>query len=965
MSRTPQEARRRAPRPPGRRGRAALASALALALVPVGSAAASAATGPALVDDPTSFVDPLVGTTNAGNTFPGAVRPFGMAAWSPELFRGTSPQRTAAPGGYAYDADQVRGFSLTHLSATGCAGASGDVPFFPYPGEVDSSPSADGTGEVYSTTFSHEHETAEAGRYAVDLDSGVGVDLTTTERTGSGRFTYPAGSPATMLLRTSDSELGSTDATVDIDAATRTVSGSVTSGNFCGYIGGDSGTNAGAVDRRPYYTLYFTVQFDTDFASEGTWVDDALSPGSTAASGGTTFGEDGFPPAGRGSGGYVTFEADDDGPTEVGARVGISYVSLEGAQANLRAENPPGTTFDEVREGARDAWDEQLSRVRVGGGTQDRTTTFYTALYHALIHPSLASDVDGRYRGFGDTVADQEVQHVREGQGAQYANFSGWDVYRGQVQLLSWLQPQVGSDLATSLLNQAEQNDGVWDRWTHQSGATHVMAGDPSPTALAGIHAFGGTGFPLEESLDSLVRAATVPTALDGTDLGGNVAPIGQRPSLADYLEHGYYPAGCFAWGCADETLENSVADDAIAELARDAGRDDVVAQFAPRAQAWQRQFHHGATPGGGYFQDRRADGTWVPNARREGEDGQTEEYFDPASSAGFVEGTAAVYVWHVQHDPAGLIATMGGDDAAVSRLDGHFRGPDGSWRLVGSWDDNTYVNMDNEPSIHVPYLYSYAGAPWKAAETVRATMDQIWSPEPGGIPGNDDLGTMSSWYVFSAMGAYPVDPSRNELVLGSPLFPRVEVRPEGGAPVTITADGAGTDAQYVTGVRVDGERWTRSSLPTSLVADGGDVELELSATPDPAFGADRADRPTSMREGEVSYTAQAPAEPVQVRQGGSATAQVVVRRYSGLGEVHLRADAPTGLRVRPVPRAADVPRRQESTTVDLEVSAVGTGRLRPGTYDVPVTLDLRAEPGDVDTDPEPVVLTVEVLPAH
>ena len=309
--------------------------------------------------DPASLVNPLIGTTNGGNDYPGAVLPFGMAAWSPEEPSNKPRRRVegvpgsmkddrarpAAPGGYEYTATKIRGFSLTHLMGTGCAGASGDIPFMPFVGTVGSSPSDDGKSTVYGSDFSHADEQAQAGYYRVKLANGVTVELTATPRTGAGRFTYPAGQPAVMLVRTSDSETGSTDATVKIDAATRTISGSVTGGNFCGYIG--------EADRRSYYTLYFVAHFDQPFLDTGTWQDSTVRPNTTEASGGTTYGTRGFPPPGKGSGGWV--KLDTSKSPVVNVRVGISYVSQESAEANLRAENPAGTSFDALREKAHAA----------------------------------------------------------------------------------------------------------------------------------------------------------------------------------------------------------------------------------------------------------------------------------------------------------------------------------------------------------------------------------------------------------------------------------------------------------------------------------------------------------------------------------------------------------------------------------------------------------------------------------
>lgn len=878
-------------------------SLLLAAVLAVGSAtpALAAPTAPPdLVQDPTSYVDPLIGTKNGGNVFPGAVTPFGMLSFSPENTRGDAT-RTAAPGGYHYDATRIRGFSLTHMSGTGCAGGSGDIPFFPYAGEVTSSPASDTKDAVYASDFSHSDESAEPGRYRVRLASGVSADLTATARTGSARFTFPADKPASLLVRSANSEVGSTDSTVRIDPAKRTISGSVTSGNFCGYLDPEG--------QRSYYTVHFTARFDRAFKTTGTWKDDRLDPGSTEASGGTGgFGSGGRPVAGKGAGGYVEF-APGTGPVNV--KVGISYVSQAGAEANLVAENPPNRSFDTVADAARRAWRERLSAIRVGGGTDAERTTFYTALYHALLHPNVISDVDRRYRG-----SDNQVHVVGKGHRAQYGTFSGWDVYRDQVQLLTLLDPRVGSDIAQSLYELAEQNGGVWDRWLHGASGTHVMNGDPSPIALAGIRAFGGTDFDLSGALRSLVRAATVPTDKDLSPAGKPVLSVGQRPSLDKYLKHHYMPSVSNAWGGAAETLEMSGADFALSQLAAEAGRKDTAKTFADRSQWWQNNFNIAATEDGGYIANRKADGSWVTG-------------FTPATGNGFVEGTAAQYTWMVQHNPAGLFAAMGGRDAAVRRLDTFFHDADGGWAFTGSRGDKS--EMDNEPSINVPYLYAYAGAPYKTQETVRAAMRALWSTEPGGIPGNDDLGAMSSWYVFSALGMYPQVPSRAELVLASPLFPRIEIDRPGGGDISVRAQGAAADAPYVHSLAVNGRTSERSWLPASFVRDGGRLDYTLSATPDPAWGASEA--PPSFRAGEQPYQIGVGPTAATVAPGGSA--EVGIRALSMSGgagpDVRFRVDTPDGITASPV----------EGTVTDgsQKITLTSAEGAKQGFYSVEVTV--------------------------
>jgi predicted alpha-1,2-mannosidase len=897
---------------------------LAAVLVTGGATPALAATAAAapdartrLTDDPTAYVDPLIGTKNGGNVFPGAVVPFGMLSWSPENTRGDAT-RTAAPGGYQYDATRIRGFSLTHMSGTGCAGGSGDIPFFPYAGEVTTSPASDTKDAVYAAGFGHQDETAEPGHYKVGMDSGVTADLTATARTGSGEFGYPEGKAASMLIRTANSEVGSVDSAVTIDPATRTVSGSVTSGNFCGYLDPEG--------RRAYYTLYFTARFDRAFKATGTWQDGTLNPGSTTASGGTGgFATGGRPVAGKGAGGYVEFEP---GSGPVGVKVGISYVSQAGAEANLAAENPPRRSFDAVRKAAGRAWHERLSAIRVGGGTDDERTTFYTALYHALLHPNIVSDSDRRYRG-----SDGKVHKVARGHQAQYGTFSGWDVYRDQVQLLTLLSPRTGSDIAQSLYELAEQNGGVWDRWLHGVSGTHVMNGDPSPTALAGIRAFGGTGFDLRGALDSLVKAATVPTEKDLSAAGKPVLSVGQRPSLDKYLKLHYMPSVSNAWGGAAETLEMSTADFALSQLATAAGRRSTAKEFASRAQWWQNNFNIAADPTGGYIANRKADGSWVTG-------------FTPDTGNGFVEGSAAQYTWMVQHNPAGLFAAMGGTGKALARLDSFFHNADGSWALTGGGGARS--ELDNEPSINVPYLYDYAGAPYKTQETVRAAMTKLWSTQPGGIPGNDDLGAMSAWYVFSALGMYPQVPSRAELTLASPLFERVEIERPHGGDISIRAAGAAADAPYVRSLKVDGRTSDRPWLPASFVRNGGTLDYTLSATPDRTWGGDPADAPPSFRTGEQPY--QIGVGPTTATLAPGDSTKVDIRALSLTGghgpEVRFQVDTPPGITASPASGTVSDGARQ--------VILTAAGNAEQGFYDATVTVT------SADTSyRQPVALTV------
>jgi predicted alpha-1,2-mannosidase len=787
----------------------AVGALLAVALTPAVRAEAAVP----LVTDPVHYVDPFIGTAHDGNTWPGATRPFGMIAWSPTSTAGDQTS-TAAANGYSYNVTKVRGFSLTHVNGAGCnPGAAGDVPIMPFVGAVDTSPTADTTDAKYSSTFSHANESASPGRYTVALDNGVRTDLAVSTRAGVGDFTYPAGSAANLLFRTSNSLNGSENAEITIDPATRTVTGSVLTGAFCGRRGNGGGANN--PDRRSYYRLYFSAVFDQDFASTGTWQNSTVSPGSTTATGGEGY-LTGADRAGKGSGGWVGFDTTTSG--NVHMRVGISYVSPAGAAANREAEVPAAATVATVADATRAAWNTELERIQVGGGTDARYTAFYTSVYHALMQPQTMNDLDGRYLG-----SDQQVHSLVPGQQAVYGTFSGWDQYRAQIQLLGLLRPDVAGDMAQSMIAFAAQNNGIWDRWLHLGAPTHVMTGDPSAATLATWYAQGVRNFDTGAAFDSLYQQATVQNKDALSDAGCPGQCLGQRATLNTYLAL-HYAANdiCHCWGGSAETLENSVADFSLAMWAQRAGRRDLYRELLPRGDYWKNTYN----PAVGYQAPRKADGSWQTG-------------FTPSSDAGFAQGSSAQYTWMVPQDVSGLATAMGGPAAAATRLDGFFHDDQGNWAVTGG--SALRYDPTNEPDIHVPWLYNGLGQPWKTQATVRQIVDTAYGVGPSGLPGNDDLGTMSAWYVFAAIGLFPQVPGRAELLLGSPVFTRVVLTRSSG--VTLTVNATSTDP-YVQSVQLDRRPLTRSWLPESFVQRGGTVSFTLGTTPNTTWATAAADLP-------------------------------------------------------------------------------------------------------------------------
>jgi predicted alpha-1,2-mannosidase len=882
------------PRPGGIVRRARLLLPLALAIVtgvlvaaPAPAESAPAETAPT---DLAGYVNPFVGTKpggtdygtggGAGNTFPGADVPFGMAQWSPDTDK-------AQPGGYSYDDDKIRGFSLTHLSGAGCDGAQ-DLPFMPHVGKVTTSPAA--APARYLDRFSHADESATAGYYKVKTASGTKVELSATQRSGAARLTYPTGKPASLLVNVSGSVGGASDAVATI-SGDRTISGYVASGHFCG---GDN-----------RYRVYFSATFDRPFASVGTWHNDAVTPGDHSVHGSARAkahpeqaegeGADNSPVgvSGPGSGAYVNFDTGTAKAATVGVKVGLSYVSADGAAANARTEQ--GTSsFDDVAAGARKAWNERLNQIRVGGGTKAQRTTFYTALYHSLLQPNVFSDADGRYRGF-----DGRIHKAAEGH-AQYANFSGWDIYRSEVQLLALLAPDESADIAQSMYNQAHQAGDVWDRWSVNNDFQGVMTGDPYHSVLASMYAFGATGFDAKAALDSMVKGATT--------VQPSTAHYVERPGLDDYRKLGYLP------GDVSTTLEYTTADFGIAALAGRLGEKSTQTDFMSRAQNWQHLFN----PSNSWIQPRQRDGSFATP-------------FDPADSSQYVEGNGAQYHWMVPYNAAGLFDAMGGKDKAVKRLDTFFT-------ELNAGQHKPYAFLGNEPSFETPWLYNYAGAPHRTQDVVRRAVNDLYGPGPDGEVGNDDLGSMSSWYVWAALGMYPQAPGRAELTLASPLFPHISVHRASGQTIRINAPGASAGTPYVQSLKVNGKASDRAWLPEDFVAGGGTLDYTLGTKANTAWGSADADAPPSFREGEQPYVTNIGPGRVRVRPGGRAerVSVTVGSLRDEPSDVRWTADPPSGITVTPAEGKVMVPANGKETGSMSVKAAAGT---KPGSYSVPVAL--------------------------
>ena len=605
------------------------------------------------------------------------------------------------------------------------------------------------------------------GYYRVKFDNGIETELTVTPRTGFARFAFPVQSAATLLIRA--------DSFVSI-------SGNEVTGFHVNKIGGSD---------RPY-TVYFAAEFDRPFQSAKTWDGNAIHDEPAATN--------------KSCGAILTFDAAKNPVVQV--RVGISYVSLANARANLAAENP-AWNFAAIRQKADAAWNTDLNRIQIEGGTDEQRTTFYTALYHCFMHPNLLDDADGEYPGM-----DGKIHHVEKGR-HQYQNIPGWDQWRSYAPLMAILSPKTSSDIAQSLVNYAQQdasvrpNGGGMPRWQQINRNSGGMVGDGDDAILASDYAFGARNFDAKAALVSMSKGASNPaTTSDRATV---------REGLKDYLSLGYVP------GKAAVTLEYCVNDFALAQLAKALGDREKYAAYLKHAQNWKNLFNDSS----GYIEPRNADGTWPAN-------------FSPASGSGFVEGTAAQYVWMVNFNLHGLIDKMGGDDKAIARLDHFFT------LLNSSISSGSTAYMGNEPCEETPWIYDFAGAPSHTQEVVRRTQNELFTSKPDGFPGNDDAGAISSWYVFASLGLYPEIPGVAGLVTGSPMFPKATINLENGKTIQILGEQASRENFYVQNLKLNGKDYESPWIVWRDLSRGAILDFSLGDKPS-QWGNDLKQAPPSF----------------------------------------------------------------------------------------------------------------------
>jgi predicted alpha-1,2-mannosidase len=723
--------------------------------------------------DLTKFVDPYIGSSFHGHVFVGANVPFGAVQLGPV----NRSEGWDWCSGYHYSDSTIIGFSHTHLSGTGI-GDLGDILFMPATGNVKSR-----KGKVpdyhsgYYSLFSHQNESVKPGYYSVLLDRyKIKAELTSTERVGFHQYTFPAADSAQIIV---DLREG-----IGWDLATKTFLRKENDTTIVGY----RYSKGWAVDQR----IYFTAVFSKPIRSFSLYSDSVLQQGSELES---QFVK-----------GVAFFNLKEG--ENVLVKVGISPVSIENAGQNIRAE-VPHWNFDRVVASATAAWNKELNKIQITTTDEARKRTFYTALYHTLIAPSIFNDSNGDYLG-----TDKKV--YKKAPFTNLTTFSLWDTYRAANPLFTITQKERVNDMISSMLA-IYQQQGKLPVWHLMGSETNTMPGYSSVQVVADAYLKGFRGFDTALAFEAVKATA-----------------MRDERGLKWVKSLGYIPADSMTESVA-MGLEYSIADWSIAQMAKKMGKKADYDYFIKRGRNYKNYFDKTA----GYVRGRLSQAEW-------------RTPFSPFISRhmkdDFSEGNAWQYTWLVPQDVEGLMAQLGGEKAFTKKLDSLFvikgdMGEEASNDITGLIGQYAH---GNEPSHHITYLYAYASQPWKTADKVRFILDSLYSDKPDGLSGNEDVGQMSAWYIFSALGFYPANPANGLYVFGSPVFDEATINVGAGKAFTIEVKNNSAENKYIQKMTLNGKRYSKSYLQHRDIMRGGRLLIEMGNQPSSTWGVSPADRPYS-----------------------------------------------------------------------------------------------------------------------
>jgi predicted alpha-1,2-mannosidase len=721
------------------------------------------------------FVDLMIGTDANGHTFPGATMPNGLMQLSPD----TKTQSWNNCSGYHYSDKSILGFSHTHYSGTGAAGG-GDILFMPTVNEIKlNAGGIENTESGYRSKYSHENEYSSPGHYSVHLeDYNIDVALTATQRVGFHKYIFPKSEQANVIL----------DLVHGIQDSPDSLFLNINENEISGFRAASGGLDRSNV-------IYFVARFLKPFESYGLAVNDTVQKNIRSAKG-------------KNIKAFFRFNTKENEPVLL--KVAISTVSIVGARKNLDAEIP-NWDFDKIRELAKETWNKELNKIQVEGGTKDQQKIFYTALYHALIHPNIYMDVDRKYRSSNKKVytATKDFDN--------YTTFSLWDTFRALHPLLTIIDQEKTNQYIKTFIERYEHalNMPIME---FSGSESYTMIGYHSVSVLADAYAKGIRDYDVKKAYKAIKQLAD-----------------GERAGKDYYLQYGYVPDD-FSIESVSRTLEYSYDDWCVTRLAKDFNETDYNI-YNQRGQFYKNVFSNEI----GFMSPKNSDYKWTEN-------------FDPmtVTKLHFTEANSYQYTPFVLQDIDGLIKLIGGDKKFEKWLDNKFS-------TVTDTVKNKILDADvtgligqyahgNEPSHHTAYLYNYAGAAWKTQKQLRQIFSTLYTAKPDGISGNDDAGQMSAWYLFSAMGFYPVTPGLDYYVIGSPLFDRVMINLENGKRFEIIAKNNKSDNPYIQSVTLNGKPYSKSYLNHADIMNGSKIEITMGENPNKNWGKSMENRPYSPK---------------------------------------------------------------------------------------------------------------------
>lgn len=760
------------------------------------------------------FVDPFIGTAFFGHTFPGPSLPYSLVHLSPD----TGTEGWTYCAGYVHSDNSIIGFSHTHWSGVGMVDG-GDVLLMPTVGNrLQLTPgTANDPDSGYRSRFDHANESASAGYYSVLLkDYQINAELTTTKRVGFHRYTFPKADNAKIILDLGHQIGGNKK---DDISELRIMDNN--------RIEGVKSSGEGKV--------YFVAEFSKPFRYYGTFDASYSTPESGAGYFPYKSGE-----AGVNVGAFITYETEDQ--EQVLVKVAISYVSVEGARKNLNAELPHWD-FDRVKKEAEEVWNNELSRIKIDGASDEQKTIFYTSIYRSLLSQYITQDVDGKYIAASGKVLEAKGYDF-------YGSFSCWDTYRSQHPLLTIIAPDHVNDFIKSI--EAKVRDYGWLPAQHfQNVFGEGMVGDHLVPIIVDAYRKGyrdyDANFIFNAMLEKAQQFPKPPVSIDAA-----------RSGLEYYNKLGYIPVDEVSES-VPKTLDFAYDDWCSAQMARELKREQDYKTLMKSALNYKNLWDTETQ----FMRPRKADGTWLEALDDKEQEIVTNgdhsyyKYFDPLlvgrrPNRYYTESNAWQYIWSVQHDVDGLIQLFGGNKNFTDKLDTFFEmspliSPPKYIGVVGTIGQ--YVH-GNQPSHHVAYLYNYAGQPWKTQRRVRQVLDELYRSGPGGLCGNEDMGSLSSWYVLSSLGFYSVTPGSPTYVIGSPLFGEATIQVAKNKTFTIKSLNNSKDNKYIQSATLNDRPFTRTWLSHSEIMDGGVLEFQMGPNANKKWGTGKNDVPPSLNDG-------------------------------------------------------------------------------------------------------------------